>query len=109
MLPHWSGETGLYGDSACDPNFLPLGYRLLAPLEDIYTGGTGETYAFAATLRDGGGDDSGVDEVGNLSVEKCIEYLLQRASQFEWSIEGDDYITEENILSQLTTLAALPS
>lgn len=105
MLPDWSGETGLYGDSASDPNFMPLGYRLLAPLEEVYTGGTGETYAFSATLRYGDLDDSVVDEVGNLSVEKCIEYLLQAASQFEWSIAGDNYITEESVLSQLTKLA----
>lgn len=70
---------GKYNLMACDKKFKPYGYQILAPLEPVYTGGTGETYVYRFIERYVNGDDLEVsqeDGAGNESPEGCLEYML---------------------------------
>jgi hypothetical protein len=70
---------GYYGLKAFEREFVPFDYRILAPLEPVYTGGTGETYAYVS--RESYTDSDGVtawqqEDAGNSSPEACLKYSL---------------------------------
>lgn len=56
-----------------DQDFKPFSFRLLHPLAQVFTGGTGEIYAYEALAHD---DDGIVSSTGNSSQENCLEYAL---------------------------------
>ena len=80
LLSRESGSLlGKYDLMACDQNFKPYGFQILDPLGPVYTGGTGETYAYKFIMRYVNGDDLEVSEedgAGNESPEGCLEYML---------------------------------
>lgn len=80
QLPSENGLiAGFYGLQAMEKNFIPYDFRILSPLETVYTGGTGETYGYASLERNltteyvpGFGDEV----AGNKSPEECLKYML---------------------------------
>jgi hypothetical protein len=71
---------GRYGVLACDTQFKPLDYRILQPLEPVYTGGTGEAYAYVSIERIVNVDSLVIAEeegAGNCTPEDCLDYMLQ--------------------------------
>ena len=75
---------GYYGDKADDADFKPYSYRLLEPLESVYTGGTGETYSFAVVDSDVSREDQEVTEedyIGVGSPEEALGYMLHITRQ----------------------------
>lgn len=75
-----ASDFDCYRQFAKDKNFKPFGYRILDPLEPVYTGGTGETYGYVSTQRyaDSDGVSSFEEEIaGNKSPEDCLRYMLR--------------------------------
>ena len=107
---HKEAETSLLGRfdlGACEPWFEPLGYRLLAPLEPVYTGGTGETYAYVFVEREikFERDEFHVSEdegAGNSSPENCLRYMLHwiRMDLSDWPEVKDS--SDDELLQVLT-------
>jgi hypothetical protein len=80
LLDGYGPMLGRYDLLAYEPRFNPLAYRILSPLEPVYTGGTGETYSYVFIERDVNPDDLEVSDdegVGNASPEDCLRYMLQ--------------------------------
>jgi hypothetical protein len=70
---------GRYDLVACNPQFKPYSYRILRPLEPVYTGGTGETYAYVFIQRYVDANDLKISDdegAGNDSPESCLSYML---------------------------------
>lgn len=62
-----------------EKKFIPYDFRILSPLETVYTGGTGETYGYVSLERSSTTDPSigFADEIaGNKSPEDCLRYML---------------------------------
>lgn len=80
MLSSDNGSMlGRYDIMAFDPEFKPYSYRILEPLEPVYTGGTGETYPYVFMESSVDADDLEVsldDGAGNTSPEECLRYML---------------------------------
>lgn len=90
-----------YGQLAKDKNFNPFGYRILSPLEPVYTGGTGETYGYVSTQRfaDRDGVSSYEEEIaGNTSPEDCLRYMLHTIRMMDSGIPGIDKYTDNELL-----------
>lgn len=95
---------GRYHLAAYDPNFKPYAYRILEPLESVYTGGTGETYSYVFVQRYASLDDLTIEDVqgaGNSSPEDCLIYMLH------WVRMGlcDDSSSDEQLLETLRDAA----
>lgn len=80
MLSSDNGSMlGRYDIMAFDPEFKPYSYRILEPLEPVYTGGTGETYPYVFMESSVDADDLEIsldDGAGNTSPEECLRYML---------------------------------
>ena len=70
---------GKYYLASYDPEFKPYTFRILKPLELVYTGGTGETYSYVFVQRYVSAEDFSVEDdegAGNSSPENCLHYML---------------------------------
>lgn len=71
---------GYYDLHACDPQFRPYLYRILEPLESVYTGGTGETYAYEVSEKTFDVKSFEISEengTGVSSLEDCLSHMLE--------------------------------
>ena len=81
-----------------DPLFRKHGFRLLRPLESVYTGGTGETYAYEPLVHCFWWDDIRMDilqSTGNSSQEDCLDYMLHWESMGDVSDIGRNLSSDE--------------
>ena len=80
QLPSEDGLiAGFYGLQAMEKNFIPYDFRILSPLEPVYTGGTGETYGYVSIERNSTTEYApgfGDEVAGNKSPEECLKYML---------------------------------
>lgn len=84
---------GCYDLHACDPQFRPYLYRILEPLEPVYTGGTGEIYAYEVSELTFCAESLEVTEEygqGISSLERCLSQMLHltRMSMMSWHRES---------------------
>ena len=97
-------EDACYGRED-DPDFNSFSFHLLRPLEYVYTGGTGETYAYAVLCHDySNGEYGAYDSVGNSTQEDCLGYALHTLSCMDLNIPGKRDPTEKQILNFLKKL-----
>lgn len=61
-----------------DPDFRPFSYRMLRPLEPVYTGGTGETYFYEQCFHDYTNGRYGISgSMGCEEPQDCLEESLR--------------------------------
>lgn len=90
-----------------DPDFNNFSFALLRPLEFVYTGGTGETYAYEVLCHDySNGQYGAYDSVGNGTQEDCLDYALHTLSCMYLDIPGKQDPTNKQILAFLKKLVA---
>jgi len=100
------------GDDICcgredDPDFNSFSFHLLRPLESVYTGGTGETYAYQVLCHDYfRGKYGAYDSVGNSTQEDCLNYVLQALKNLYLGVPGKPDPTTNQILAFLNNLVA---
>jgi hypothetical protein len=100
---------GAFYLAAYDSNFKPYPYRILEPLEPVYTGGTGETYSYVFVERDVSSEDfSFQDEegAGNSTPEDCLEYMLHWARMGLMHVPGIRESSDEQLLAILKDVVA---
>jgi hypothetical protein len=100
---------GVFYLAAYDSNFKPYTYRILEPLEPVYTGGTGETYSYVFVERDVSSEDfSFQDEegAGNSTPEDCLEYMLHWTRMGLMHVPGIRESSDEQLLSILKDAVA---
>jgi hypothetical protein len=90
-----------------DPDFNNFSFHLLRPLEFVYTGGTGETYAYEAVCHDfSNGKYGAYLGVGNSTQEECLDQALDTLSGSDLNIPGKQDPTNMQILEFLNKLVA---
>ena len=90
-----------------DPDFNNFSFHLLRPLEFVYTGGTGEAYAYEVLCHDYlNGKYGAYTGVGNRTQEECLDYALHTLSCTDLSIPGRQDPTNKQILKFLNALVA---
>lgn len=70
---------GKYYLASYDPEFKPYTFRILQPLESVYTGGTGETCSYVFVQRYVSAENFEIEDdegAGNSSPENCLSYML---------------------------------
>ena len=100
LLPSEDGSIlGRYDVEACDAQFKPYNFRILEPLELVYTGGTGETYAYVSIERLFWLDDLNLTDeqgMGHSSPEYCLKHFIQlTSSRLSHLPDVEDYSNEE--------------
>ena len=93
----FSEENSCFGRED-DPDFNNFSFNVLRPLEHVYTGGTGETYAYVLWT------DDYLGSVGNSSQELCLDYALNDLSSMDLDIPGKRNPTNQQILAFLNKL-----
>lgn len=89
---------------AADKEFKPFGYRILGPLDPVYTGGTGETYGYVSTQRRSDSDGVSIFEeeiAGNSSPEDCLRYMLHTIRMMASCIPDIEKSTNDELLKFL--------
>lgn len=72
-----------------DPDFRPFSFRVLRPLEPVYTGGTGENYVFEQLSHDYLNGNYGVwSSMGCHSPEDCLKQSLQTIIGFTVGVKS---------------------
>ena len=90
-----------------DPDFNSFSFHLLRPLEFVYTGGTGETYAYEVLCHDYfKGKYGAYDSVGNSTQEDCLDYALQTLMGLFLAVPGKPDPTTKQILAFVNKLVA---
>jgi hypothetical protein len=100
---------GRYDLMAYKSQFSPYSYRILSPLEPVYTGGTGETYAYVFIERDVNTNTlevSNDEGAGNDSPESCLSYMLHWTRM---SISSVPQLEDTSDARLLEFLRALPA
>lgn len=95
---------GFYGLMAIEKEFKAYSYRILEPLEPVYTGGTGETYGYVSREKytGHGGASSFEDEVaGNKSPEDCLRYMLHSIRMLASHLPQADKSKDNELLAFL--------
>lgn len=95
---------GRYYLLAYDPKFKPYTFRVLEPLEPVYTGGTGETYAYVFVQRYVSTEDYSVEDdegAGNRSPEDCLRYMLHWTRMELSGLDGIGETSDEQLLQVL--------
>ena len=93
-----------------DPNFNNFSFALLRPLEFVYTGGTGETYAYEFLYHDFSNGQYGVfRSEGKSTQESCLNEALNGVSDMYLNIPGVRSPEEKQILKFLNALVAKES
>ena len=106
-----SSMFGNYGLFACEPKFKPYSFRILRPLERVYTGGTGETYPYVFIEQVFSISELAVEEVeaveqiGNSSPEECLRYFLHSAQMSLKDAMGIEYTSDEDFFEFLINSA----
>lgn len=98
------------GDDFCsgrenDSEFIKYSFRLLRPLENVYTGGSGETYTYE-NLQHGYYNSEYCIEcsIGDRSQESCIEYVLSEIAGYLTVFR--DTPSQKRVLNFLNKLVA---
>lgn len=108
----YKGEVGSKESGFCygrenDPEFKNFSFRLLRPLEAVYTGGTGETYAYELLSHDYFDGQYGIcSGTGNSTQEDCLDYALHSIDMAEWPIPRSRNLSSKQILAFLNQLIA---
>ncbi len=99
---------GRYYIGAYDPQFKPYTFRVLEPLEPVYTGGTGETYSYVFIQRYVSSGDFSVEEeegAGNHSPETCLSYMLHWTRMGLSHLPGIEGSSDDELLATLRIFA----
>ena len=103
----WDAEGHCYGKEH-DPTFTPYSYGILRPLEYVYTGGTGDRYAYETLVH---AYDWEKREpwyslsIGCSSPESCLDYMLDRESNMDLRIPDVRKPSNRAILAFLGRMA----
>jgi len=88
--------------------FNRFSYRLLRPLEHVYTGGTGETYAYAAEAHDYF-DKFGIgisDSIGCKCIEECLQNAMDTICDLGINLPTVKKITSAKVFDYFQDLIA---
>ena len=105
QLPSENGLiAGFYGLQAMEKNFIPYDFRILSPLETVYTGGTGETYGYVSMERSSSTEviiGFGDEVAGNKSPEDCLRYMLHSIRMLASHLPQVNESTNQDLLEFL--------
>lgn len=91
-----------------DPEFKSFSFNLLRPLESVYTGGTGETYAYEFLRHDYHNGQYGIGlSISNSTQEDCLDYALSWIADLGLAIPGRRWrVPSKQVLDFLNQLIA---